>query len=131
MLLWIWTRDDETGVLDDEFRDGDVMMARADTFEPSIGVEEKKSWLIVQVPDPPNMDKVLTSLERSEYAPGAQNGDDPVVRRKRLYALNWRGKFTAAEIALIEGRAGLPDGQTVVNGIIVGKFTIRDLSRKS
>lgn len=136
MILWIWTRNDETGLLDDEFRDGDVMQTKPDSFEPSIGLQEKKSFLILKVTDPPNMAKVQTDLERSEYAPGPTLGDDPVVRRKRIYNLNWRTRFAASEIAVVvDANAMLPDGTTqgggtVVSGVVSGLFAVGDLSRK-
>lgn len=136
MLLWIWPRNDETGLLDDEFRDGDVLQTKPDSFEGSIGLQEKKSWLIIKIADPPNYSKVEADLVRSEYTPGPTLGDDPVVRRKRLYTLDWRTQFTAAEIAIIEdANQTLPDGAlssggTVASGVVSGKFTIGSLRRK-
>ena len=136
MLLWIWTRNDETGLLDDEFRDGDVLQTKPDSFELSIGTQEKKSFLIVKIPDPPNMAKVEADLVRSEYAPGQTPGDDHVVRRKRLYWLDWRTKFTFLETGQVEdSNTQLPDGTlvsggTVTSGVVSGKFTISDFRRK-
>lgn len=135
MLLWIWTRNDETGLLDDEFRDGDVLQTQPDAFEPSIGNIEKRTFLIIKIPDPPNIAKVASDLVRQEYAPGA-SPEVRVVRRKRIYRLDWRAKFTADEIAVIEDAAqALPDGATaqgglVTAGVVIGLFTIGDLVRK-
>jgi hypothetical protein len=136
MLIWVWTRDDETGLLDDEFKDGDIFQTQPDSFEPSIGNQEKKSFLITKVVDPPNLSKVEESIIRSEYAPGPTVGDDPVVRRKRIYNVNWRTKFSANEVALIESaNDALPDGPTegggvVTSGVISDLFTFKDFNRK-
>lgn len=136
MILWVWTRNDASGLLDDEFRDGDVMMTKPDSFESSIGAQEKKSWLVLKIVDPPNMARVQEELERSEYAPGPTPGDDNVVRRMRIYSVNWRSKFTSQEIAIIEdANQTLPDGATsgggtVTSGVVSGLFTIKDFSRK-
>jgi hypothetical protein len=136
MLIWIWTRDDETGLLDDEFRDGDIFKTEPDSFEGSIGGIEKKTKLILKVPDPPNYSKVADSLVLSEFAPADSASADPVIRRKRIYRLNWRTHFDAAEIALIESSADtLPDGAldsggTVTAGVVSDKFVFTDFSRK-
>ena len=37
MLIWIFTRDDESGLLDGEFRNGDISQTKPDSFEASIG----------------------------------------------------------------------------------------------
>lgn len=128
MKLLIWTRNDETGLLDDEFRDGDVFLVGDDSMP--IGNQEKKSWLAIKIPNPPNMEKVMEEFQRSEYASGRSLGDDPVVRRKRIFTLDWRSKFTASDIERIEKAQGLPDGNDVVDGIVINKFTIKDFSRK-
>lgn len=136
MLLWIWTRNDATGLLDDEFRDGDVLQTKPDSFEPSIGTQEKKSFLILKVPDPPNMAVVEQELVRTEYAPGESSSELNVVRRKRIYRLNWRAKFTEDEIALVaSANDTLPDGSTanggtVAAGVVSGLFTIAEFIRK-
>ncbi len=134
MLIYIWTRDDETGLLDDEFKDGDVKAVKADT-DP-IGGLEPKSSLIVKVPDPPNYAKVEVDIQKTDYAAGATPQDAHVVRRKRAYRLDWRSYFTADEIAIIEdGNQALPDGElesggSVTNGIVENKFVFTDLRRK-
>lgn len=136
MLVWLWTRNDETGLLDDEFKDNDVFKTEADSFEASIGTQEKKSWLIVKIPDPPNLQKVRDHLVRTEYQPGATPEAEHVVRNKRLYLSDWRQKFTITEIDTIEDpNQMLPDGPllsggTVTSGVVSGKFTITDLRRK-
>lgn len=135
MLLWIWTRNDETGLLDDEFRDGDILQTKPDTFESSIGSQEKKSYLIIKIPDPPNLAKVTSDLVLPEYGVGA-SPDEVVIRRKCRYSLDWRTKFTAAEIAtVVDANAMLPDGTlesggTVTSGVVSGKFVITDFRRK-
>ena len=131
MLLWIWPKNDGTGLLDREYKDGDVFMTRPDSFEPSIGDQEKKSKLIINIPDPPNMSAVEAELVRSEFAPSQTGGEDNVVRRKRIYTLNWRLKFTEEEIAIIEDPTQvLPDGEYVTSGVVHGLFVINDFSRK-
>lgn len=136
MLLWIWTRNDETGLLDDEFKDGDILQTKPDSFEPSIGGQEKKSYLIVKIPDPPNTAKVMTELVRPEYSPGATPDDEHVIRRKCRFRLDWRTRFTATEIAtIVDANAVLADGTTsqggtVTSGVVSGLFTIADFSRK-
>lgn len=135
MILWIWTRNDATGLLDDEFRDGDIFQTKPDSFEPSIGVQEKKSFLIVKIPDPPNLAVVGEDLVRPEYAAGP-SPDETVIRRQRRYRLDWRAKFNAEEIALVESAASvLPDGATggggsVTSGVVSSLFTITDFIRK-
>lgn len=136
MLIWIWTRNDETGLLDDEFKDGDPLKTEPDSFELSIGSQEKKSWLIIKVPDPPNLEKVREDLDKSEYRSGSTPDAPHPIRRKRLYTLDWRSKFTSDEITIVEDAAQmLPDGDlasggSVAAGVVSGKFTMADLSRK-
>ncbi|MEM8668740.1 MAG: hypothetical protein AAGG48_14565 [Planctomycetota bacterium] len=136
MLLWIWTRNDESGLLDDEFRDGDIFQVKPDSFEQFLGNQDVRSYLIVKVPDPPNFAKFEEQLVEPEYGPGATSGDENVVRRQRKYRLDWRSKFIASEQALIESTSDtLPDGTTsgsgtVANGVVSELFTIADLIRK-
>ncbi|WP_455387613.1 hypothetical protein [Petrachloros mirabilis] len=135
MLLWIWTRNDETGLLDNEFKDGDILLTKEDSFEASIGLQEKKSWLIIKIPDPPNMTTVAADLVLPEYAAGP-TPDENVVRRKRRYRLDWSSRFTESEIALIQNANDmLPDGTTaqggtVAAGVVSGLFTIEQFLRK-
>jgi len=136
MLIWVWTRNDQSGILDGEFRDGDIDHAKPDSFEPSIGSQEKLSWLIVKVPDPPNMMAFINALEIPEYAPGPELDDGPPVRRRRVYRLPWRNKLSAAEVAIKEAAtSNLPEGATsgggtVVNGVVSGLFSVSDFVRK-
>lgn len=135
MLLWIWVRNDETGLLDDEFKDGDILQTKPDSFESSIGLQEKKSFLIVKVPDPPNSTKVMDDLVTPEYTPGP-SPDENRIRRKCRYTLDWRTKFTGSEIDVIEDANDLLDdgttasGGTVTSGIVSGLFTLSDFARK-
>jgi hypothetical protein len=135
MLCQIWVRNEGSGFLDHEARDGDVLLTFLDSFEPSLGTQDKKSFLIVKIPDPPNMQAVRDALVESEFALGP-SADEVVMRRNRKYRINWRGFFTASEIAVIEdSNAMLADGQlssggTVTSGVVSGKFTIADFIRK-
>lgn len=136
MILQLFTRDDETGILDGELRDGDVFAARPDSDETVLGNVEKRTYLFLKVADPPNVAKFLTELEKSEYMPPASNSDEPAVRYARKYRVDWRLKFTQAETALIESAADtLPDGPTeaggsVTAGVVSGLFSVNDLIRK-
>ena len=135
MLLQIFPRDDETGILDGEIRDGDVFAARPDSDEVSLGGLEKKAYLFLKVPDPPNLSAFLSELGKPEYlpAPGSSSTD---VRYARKYRVEWRTKFTAAEIAHIEDSDDqLQDGTTagggfVTAGVVADLFTVNDLIRK-
>jgi len=122
MLVYIWTRNDGSGILDDEFRDGDIFMVKPDTWEVNVGEQEKKSWLIVKMPDPPNMSAVMEGLVESEYAIGADGF--PVVTRARKYRVDWRPKFTAEEVAIIVDAT-----QTL--GVVYDRFTVVDCNRKN
>lgn len=136
MLIWIFTRDDETGLLDGEFRNGDISQTKPDSFEPSIGNIEKRTNLIIKVPDPPNYPAFEQELVEPEYAAGPTTESANVVRRKRKFRIDWQVKFDAAEIALIESANDtLPDGVTsgggtVTAGVVDGLFTISDIIRK-
>ena len=135
MILWIWYRNDATGLLDGEFRDGDILQTKPDSFEPSIGIQEKKSWLIVKIPDPPNLAAVQAELVLPEYAAGP-TPEENVIRRACRYTLDWRTRLSASERAVVEdGDAMLADGTTsaggtVVSGVVSGLFAIGDFKRK-
>lgn len=134
MQILIWTRNDETGLLDDEFRDGDPLQVRDDAF--AFGPQEKKSWLAIKIPDPSLFEKFAADFERSEYSPDPNSEVGSIVRHKRIYRLPWRNKFSANEIATIEdANAMLADGATsgggtVVSGVVSGLFTVADFVRK-
>lgn len=135
MLIQVLVRDEGSGFLDHEGRDGDPLQTFLDSFEPNLGTSDKRSFLVIKIPDPPNMVAVRSALGEEEYAPGP-SAEEVVVRRKRKYRINWRGAFTAEEIVIIEDSvAMLPDGQlssggTVVSGVVSDKFTIADFIRK-
>lgn len=129
MILYLWTRNDETGQLDGEFKDGDVYRAEDDSHVP--GTQSLKSWLVIRIPDPPNPSKFMEHMTRSEFGIPETPGDDPTVKRKRIYRVDWRNKFTADEIAIIEdGNQQLPEGENVTNGIVENLFEANDISRK-
>lgn len=130
MIVQIWCRNDGTGLLDEEMRDGDVFAVYPDSFESSLGTNDKRSWLCVKIPDPPNVAAIMPALVESEWAPGP-TPDENIIRRARIYKCNWRSKFTSEEIAIIEDALQtLPDGPYVTSGVVHGKFTIADFSRK-
>ena len=134
MLIQIWVRDDESGLLDGESRDGDIQSTKLDT--DSVGGQEKKSFLFVKVADPPNMQAFRDELITPEYLPAASAGTDPQVKHKTKYRVDWRTKFSESEIATVSNATQvLPDGSTsaggnVVNGIVEDLFVIGDIIRK-
>lgn len=134
MLVFVWTRNDATGLLDDEFRNNDLYRVEEDTEEPNLGSQEKKSWLVIKVPDPPNKEAVKSQLVEPEYTTGPISA---VVRRKRKYYCDWRSKFSAEEIAIAEDANAqfadgpLPSGGSVTAGVVSGKFTVNDFLRKA
>lgn len=128
-------RDNGSGVLDGEYHEGDTLQALPDSEESALGGNDKKSYLIFKVPDPSNMAKVLTALSEPEYQPGPTASQNS-IKRARRYTLDWRSRFTIEEQAIIEdGSQILPDGElsgggTVVSGVVYGKITFGDVSRK-
>lgn len=136
MIIQLFTRDDESGILDGELRDGDVFATKLDSEEGSIGGIEKKTYLFLKVPDPPNLHVFRDELAKSEYLPAASASEDPQIRYARKYRIDWRTKFTGAEIEFIESaQSTLPDGPTaaggsVTAGVVSNLFTVQDLIRK-
>ena len=135
MILVIFPRDDETGILDGEFRDGDISQVHEDTHVP--GGLDVKANLWIRVPDPPNKTKFMEELVKPQYNPPPTSGEPSPVRHKSRWRVEWRQKFTpVTEIPLVEdSNQRLPDGPTtaggnVVNGIVEDLFTIKDLIRK-
>ena len=122
MLVWIWTRNDGTGILDDEFRDGDIFMVKEDSFEPSIGEMSKKAYLIAKMPDPPNKAAVMEGLVQEEWEPDSSGGTR--IKRQRKYKINWREKFDAEEAEIVRDPL-----QTL--GIVADRFTVADCIRKN
>ena len=134
MLLWIIPRNDGTGLLDDEARDGDSIQVKPDSWLPNVGTQEKKSYLVIQIVDPPNHEAVTAALQEPEYGIG---GDGlPIITLFRKYRIDWRAKLSAAERAIVEdSNAMLPDGPlqgggSVTSGVVVGLFTADDIIRK-
>jgi hypothetical protein len=114
MKLLVWTRDE--GVLDGDFRDGDIFQVHPDEWEP--GTKETQRWLVVQMADEGlSHDELMAS----EYATGP--GNDPVVRRMRKYRLDYAPKLSPEELEAAKDRsADVPP--------IAGRFTVRDIVRK-
>lgn len=135
MLIQLLVRDEGSGFLDEEGRDSDPLIVFDDTFEGSLGLQDKKSFLIIKIPDPPNYAAIKQAMGEPEYGPGPDPGV-PVVRRFRKYSCNWRSRFQQSEIDVItDANAMLPDGPlssggTVTSGVVSGKFTILDFIRK-
>lgn len=144
MLVKVWNRSDETGLLDDEFKDGDIAEVRDTSWV--FGGQELKSWLVVRIDNVPNIDKFLpgagphypdSPLTEPEYGiPESPGASQNPIRRQRKFRLDWRTKFNGAETDIIEdANQVLPDGQTsgggsVLNGIVSDLFTFNDLIRK-
>lgn len=136
MIIQLFTRDDETGILDGELRDGDVFATKLDSEEGTIGGIEKRTYLFIKVPDPPKIESFGKELVKPEYMPAPSGSTEPEIRYGRKYRIDWRTKFTQDEIDLIESAADtLPDGPTfgggtVTAGVVSGLFTVNDLIRK-
>lgn len=139
MILQLWIRDDETGIIDGENRDGDIEATKLDAEQATIGGIEKKTFLFAKVPDPPAgiISKFRDELDTPEYLPASDTGEKPQIRHKTKYRVDWRKRFTQAEIAIIEDATQtLPDGPTtsgngtVVAGVVEGLFTLQDILRK-
>ena len=136
MIIKVSIRNDETGVLDGERRDGDIMSTKLDSEEGTLGGIEKKTSLFIKIPDPPNIENFRAGIVEPEYGAAASAGEDPPVRHYRKYRIEWRTRFSAQEIALIESVADqLPDGPTasggdVSLGVVSGLFTYTDIIRK-
>lgn len=135
MIAQVYYRDEGSGLLDEEFKDGDVLQIHDDAFVP--GTQGAKSYLFVLLPEVGfDVGKVTDELQRAEYSPGPTLGDENVIRRQRIFRLDWRTKFTADEIAIVEDSGQvLPDGAldsggTVASGVVSGKFTVADFIRK-
>src|SRR3990167_2008017 len=62
MLIQLLVRDEGTGFLDHEGRDSDPLITFLDSFEASLGSQDKKSFLIVKIPDPPGLSQVKAAL---------------------------------------------------------------------
>ena len=137
MILKIFPRNDGTGILDDEMKDGDPLEVFPDSYEASLGVQDKKSYLCLKIPDPPNYEAVAEAFVQADYAPNPNVPEGVVIRRMRKYWLNWRSAFTAEEVAVIEdSSATLTDGElasggTVTAGVVSGKFDYQDFNRKA
>lgn len=135
MIALLWTRDEASGILDEDSRENDVLKVLLDADEATLGGIEKKSYLAIKIPDPPNIANVMTALVEPEY----KVTEDPAetkIRRKRSFFVTWRSKFNADEIAIIEDQTQqfvdgpLVSGGSVVSGVIYDKFTIEDFIRK-
>lgn len=135
MRIKVWTRNDESGLLDGEFRDGDPDSTYDDSWIP--GGQEPKSWLIIEVPDPPNLTQYLNASETPPFLQGENlPADETSVRHKRRYYLDWRAKFDGEEIATIENvtevlaDGSTSQGGTVSGGVVSGLFSHQDFQRK-
>jgi hypothetical protein len=122
MIVYIWTRNDGTGILDDEFRDGDIMMCKPDSWEESVGISERAEYLVVKMPDPPSLQAVMTGLVQEEWEPDGSGMSR--IKRQRKFAINWRAKFTETERAIIAD-------PFATLGVVADRFTHADIIRKN
>ncbi len=144
MILMLQPIDE--GPLDTNRKSGDIVAAYDDSWEPSIGGQEKKSWLAVKVPNPthPNgnpfpqavLDQTRAQLIAQEYEPGP-TPEANQIRRERKHSIPFfRQKFSGDELIIIgDANQVLPDGTTanggtVANGVVSGLFAFRDIVRK-
>lgn len=105
MILQIFVRDDETGLLPGELRRGDVFAVHDDSYVP--GGIERKTFFFVKVPDPPKITDFQTQLVRSRYGvPGTQGEDAPVILA-REWKLEYWLSMTPEQVDLIDNTAAL------------------------
>ena len=150
MILKISTKDDETTMLPDERKRGDIMSVHDDAFIP--GRIEKCTNLFVKVPDPPNIAKFQAELVRSEYGNTQTQAQTAPTIKHRIWFLPYWETLEQSVIDIVDAdsdadendpgyqdQAGvnyLDNGQiagggTVVrDGIIEGIFTVRNCRDK-
>lgn len=133
------------GPLDFNRKAGDIVFCYLDTGTQP-GNQEKKSWLIVEFPDPTNhvgspyppsyLDQLKDDFEAAEYSAGP-TPESNEIRRARKYSIpNFRQHFSPDELVAIDSAAAvLADGETsqggtVVSGVVSGLFTFDDIVRK-
>ena len=125
MICLVYYRNDGSGILLTEARDGDVLEIRNDNAV--ISDQEQKSFLCIQVPEstpaqPYEANAVRAALQDSEYGVGPDG--DVITVRFRRYKVDWRKKFTAAEQAIITDPL-----QTL--GTIANRFVVTDFYAKN
>lgn len=143
MIILIKPVDD--GPLDINLKAGDVVFAKLDS-DPAPGNQEKKSYLVLSMPDPVNavgnpfplsvLQGVQADMQREEFAPGATPEAND-IRRARRYAIpHFRQRLSNDEFLIVkDANAMLPDGPTafggtVLSGVVSGLFTFADIVRK-
>jgi len=136
MIVQIFNRDDETGLLPSELRRGDVFAVHDDSYVP--GNIERKTFFFVQITDPPKLEEFQEALIRSRYGIAATENEDPPVILAREWKLEYWLFLSPEQIELIDNTNQLdvlPDGPidgggTVTNGILAGRFSINDFRYK-
>ena len=136
MILQIFNRDDESGLLPSELRRGDVFAVHEDSYVPG-GIERQTS-LFVKMPDPPKLAEFQKALVQSRYGQPATIGEDAPVVLAREWKLEYWLSFAPEQVAIIDNEGGLdvlPDGAldgggTVTEGVVEGRFTVNDLRLK-
>lgn len=124
MLVVVWCRNDGIG-LPNDFRNGDPMLVFPDSFEASLGTQDKKSYLILKMPDAPGFPASMEGFFEPEFS-GTDEGGNPVRTRARKYTIDWESKFTAEERAIISDYT-----QQLGTGVVDGKFTVADIVAKN
>ena len=102
----------------------------------AVGNQDKKSYLILSMPDAPNYLAFKAEALKPQYTgdPAAENS--LVVRHKSKYYIDYPAKLTQDEVAIVDdGAQQLPDGPltgggSVTDGIVSGIFTYKDFIRK-
>ena len=135
MIVFLMPRDDETGVLHGEFRDGDISSSKFDT-DP-IGNQEKKSRLPAHIDVQQGESLFVQKMNQAEYSVD-QFGQPQLKTAARYYIPDWRTRFSSSEIAAIEDSTALiangplshGNGAEVIDGIVHGVFTVEDITQK-
>lgn len=121
-----------SGLLDGEYRRGDIEAVHDDTFVP--GTIGRKTRVFIKIPDPPNLSDFQSQIVSEEFRPGPSSEENLIAAARRFYFPYWT-HFTPDQLDIAEAVQEFPDGEfdgggNVVNGIIEDRFTAQDIRRK-
>lgn len=126
MLAFVMVRDE--GARPESCREGDILLIRPDSFEESLGEQDKKSYLIVKFPNPPNYPADESAADfyvTPEYG-AVDEGGNVDITRARSYTVGWKDKFTEEERETIRDRTLI-----LGTGVVSGRFTLADIVPKN
>ena len=149
MILQISTRDDESTLLPDERRRGDVFAVYPDTFIPA--TIERATWFFPKLPDPPLLSKWQSQLVLPRYGnPPTDNEPRPVILF-REWKLEYWLFLPENEVGIIDNGSDadpntpgyqaeegvnylatgpLGTGNVTEGGVLEGVFTVNHLKYK-